>query len=59
MLFCSVFTAFILSILEAVSACGTSGVAGGSILLVPLAASLFSSFCKGNKSCTCIIVTEM
>jgi len=34
-------TAFILSILAAVSACGTSGVAGGSILLVPLAASLF------------------
>ncbi|MGH4117379.1 serine/threonine transporter SstT [Clostridium sp.] len=34
-------TALILSILAAVSACGTSGVAGGSILLVPLAASLF------------------
>ena len=34
-------TALILSIVAAVSACGTSGVAGGSILLVPLAASLF------------------
>ncbi|MBU3188220.1 serine/threonine transporter SstT [Clostridium bowmanii] len=34
-------TALILSILAAVCACGTSGVAGGSILLVPLAASLF------------------
>ncbi|MGK0467043.1 serine/threonine transporter SstT [Clostridium sp.] len=34
-------TALLLSIVAAVSACGTSGVAGGSILLVPLAASLF------------------
>ncbi|MGH4137942.1 serine/threonine transporter SstT [Clostridium sp.] len=34
-------TALILSIVAAVSACGTSGVAGGSVLLVPLAASLF------------------
>ena len=34
-------TAFILSILAAVSACGASGVAGGSLLLIPLAASLF------------------
>lgn len=35
------WTAFILSILAAVSACGASGVAGGSLLLIPLAASLF------------------
>jgi serine/threonine transporter len=34
-------TALILSILAAVSACGASGVAGGSLLLIPLAASLF------------------
>lgn len=34
-------TAIILSVLSAVSACGTSGVAGGSLLLVPLACSLF------------------
>ncbi|NCB70989.1 MAG: serine/threonine transporter SstT [Clostridia bacterium] len=34
-------TALLLSILSAVSACGASGVAGGSLLLIPLAASLF------------------
>lgn len=34
-------TAVILSVLSAVSACGASGVAGGSLLLVPLACSLF------------------
>lgn len=34
-------TAFILSILSAVSACGASGVAGGSLLLIPVACSLF------------------
>ncbi|TGE34916.1 serine/threonine transporter SstT [Desulfosporosinus fructosivorans] len=34
-------TALILSVLAAVSACGASGVAGGSLLLIPLAASLF------------------
>lgn len=34
-------TAVILSILATVSACGASGVAGGSLLLIPLAASLF------------------
>ncbi|MDF0727118.1 serine/threonine transporter SstT [Cytobacillus sp. S13-E01] len=34
-------TAIILSVLAAVSACGASGVAGGSLLLIPLAASLF------------------
>lgn len=34
-------TAIILSVLAAVSACGASGVAGGSLLLVPLACSLF------------------
>ncbi len=34
-------TALLLSILASVSACGASGVAGGSLLLIPLACSLF------------------
>jgi len=34
-------TALLLSIIAAVSACGASGVAGGSLLLIPLACSLF------------------
>lgn len=34
-------TAVILSVLAAVSACGASGVAGGSLMLIPLACSLF------------------
>ena len=34
-------SAIILSILAALSACGASGVAGGSLLLIPLACSLF------------------
>ena len=34
-------TAVLLSVLSAVSACGASGVAGGSLLLIPLACSLF------------------
>lgn len=34
-------TAVILSALAAISACGASGVAGGSLLLIPLACSLF------------------
>ena len=34
-------TAVILSVLAAISACGASGVAGGSLMLVPLACSLF------------------
>jgi len=33
--------AVLLSIVAAISACGTSGVAGGSLLLIPLACSLF------------------
>jgi len=36
-----ILTAIILSVLAAVSACGASGVAGGSLLLIPLACSLF------------------
>ncbi|WP_102347735.1 serine/threonine transporter SstT [Bacillus sp. Marseille-P3661] len=36
-----IITALILSVLAAVSACGASGVAGGSLLLIPLACSLF------------------
>lgn len=35
-------TAIILCVLAAVSACGASGVAGGSLLLIPLACSLFN-----------------
>ncbi|BCS99296.1 serine/threonine transporter SstT [Desulfoluna limicola] len=34
-------TALLLSIIASVSACGASGVAGGSLLLIPLACSLF------------------
>ena len=35
-------TALLLSLIATVSACGASGVAGGSLLLVPLACSLFN-----------------
>ena len=34
-------TALLLSLVASISACGSSGVAGGSLLLVPLACSLF------------------
>lgn len=34
-------TAILLSVVSAISACGASGVAGGSLLLIPLACSLF------------------
>lgn len=34
-------TAIVLSVVAAISACGASGVAGGSLLLIPLACSLF------------------
>lgn len=34
-------SAIVLSILSAISACGASGVAGGSLLLIPMACSLF------------------
>lgn len=34
-------TAFLLSVIAALSACGASGVAGGSLLLIPLACGLF------------------
>jgi serine/threonine transporter len=34
-------TAIVLCVLSAISACGASGVAGGSLLLIPLACSLF------------------
>ena len=37
----SIPAAIILSLLATVSACGASGVAGGSLLLIPLACSLF------------------
>lgn len=36
-----ILTALLLSLVAAVSACGASGVAGGSLLLIPLACSLF------------------
>ncbi|MEQ2024441.1 serine/threonine transporter SstT [Xenorhabdus szentirmaii] len=34
-------TALLLSVVSAVAACGSSGVAGGSLLLIPLACSMF------------------
>lgn len=34
-------TAFLLCIISAIGACGASGVAGGSLMLIPLACSLF------------------
>ena len=37
-------SAIILSILATLSACGASGVAGGSLLLIPMACSLFGIF---------------
>ncbi|MDO4669894.1 MAG: serine/threonine transporter SstT [Aerococcus sp.] len=36
------FMAFLLSLLAAISSMGASGIAGGSLLLIPLAASLFN-----------------
>mgnify|MGYP001822431691 CR=1 FL=1 len=36
-----IWTALLLSVVAALSACGASGVAGGSLLLIPLACSLF------------------
>jgi len=36
-----ILTAVLLCVLSAISACGASGVAGGSLLLIPLACSLF------------------
>ena len=38
----SLIQAFLLSILATFAACGASGVAGGSLLLIPLACSLFN-----------------
>jgi serine/threonine transporter len=35
-------SAIVLSLLSTLAACGASGVAGGSLLLVPMACSLFS-----------------
>ena len=35
-------TALLLSVLASIGACGSSGVAGGSLLLIPLACSLFN-----------------
>lgn len=37
-----VFTAILLSIIAAIGACGASGVPGGSLLLIPVACSLFN-----------------
>lgn len=37
-----IFTALLLSVLASIGACGSSGVAGGSLLLIPLACSLFN-----------------
>jgi len=35
-------SALLLCVIAAISACGSSGVAGGSLLLIPLACSLFN-----------------
>lgn len=40
-IYVSIPSAIVLSILSALSACGASGVAGGSLLLIPMACSLF------------------
>ncbi len=37
-----ILTALLLSVVASISACGVSGVAGGSLLLIPLACSLFN-----------------
>lgn len=37
----SFFSALLLSVVASICACGASGVAGGSLLLIPLACSLF------------------
>lgn len=37
----SIFTALILAFIATLAACGASGVAGGSLLLIPMACSLF------------------
>lgn len=37
----SIITAILLSVIASICACGASGVAGGSLLLIPLACSLF------------------
>lgn len=37
-----ILTALFLSVLAALAACGSSGVAGGSLLLIPMACSLFN-----------------
>ena len=47
----SIPTAIVLSILATLSACGASGIAGGSLLLIPVACSLFgisSSLCSSR-----------
>ncbi len=37
-----IFSALVLSVLATLAACGSSGVAGGSLLLIPMACSLFN-----------------
>lgn len=37
-----IFTAILLSVVSAIGACGASGVPGGSLLLIPVACSLFN-----------------
>ncbi len=37
-----ILTALLLSVIASISACGVSGVAGGSLLLIPVACSLFN-----------------
>ena len=44
-------TAIILSLLAALSACGASGVAGGSLLLIPMACCMLGSLLMGILYC--------
>lgn len=37
----SIVSALVLSVIATLGACGTSGVAGGSLLLIPMACALF------------------
>ncbi len=52
------WTAFVLSVVAAISACGASGIAGGSLFAIPVACGLFWDFqrrlCRLSRS-VCVI----
>ena len=52
-------TAIILSLLATLSACGASGVAGGSLLLIPMACSLFNIPCKSLASALSSVLSRI